>query len=162
MIVSDITLVLYAANGSQVKYGQKILTLDFGIRRPIMADVSHPIIRADLLKHYGFIMDIQGKRLIDKVTQLNVPGFKRQITYASIKTIDSTSTYHHILADYSRITKKPQLPANRAHGIFHHIQTKGLPVASRSRRLPPDKLRIAKAEFANLVQLSICRPSNSP
>ena len=69
-----------------------------------MADVSRPVIGADLLKHYGFIVDIQGKRLIDKVTQLNVLGFKRQIAYASIKTIDSTSTYHHILADYPRTT----------------------------------------------------------
>ena len=59
-----------------------------------MADVSRPVIGADLLKHYGFIVDVQGKRLIDKLTQFYVPGFKRQIAYALIKTIDSNSTYH--------------------------------------------------------------------
>ncbi|KYN41635.1 hypothetical protein ALC56_03936 [Trachymyrmex septentrionalis] len=118
---------------------KRILTLDFGIRRSItwqftVADVSRPVIGADLLRHHGFIVDIQGKRLIDKLTQLNVPGFKRQIAYASIKTIDSTSTYYHILVDYPRITKEPQLPANRAHGIFHHIPTEDPPVASRKLR----------------------------
>ena len=118
---------------------KRILTLDFGIRRSItwqftVADVSRPVIGADLLRHHGFIVDIQGKRLIDKLTQLNVPGFKRQIAYASIKTIDSTSTYYHILVDYPRITKEPQLPVNRAHGIFHHIPTEDPPVASRKLR----------------------------
>ena len=76
--------------------------------------------------------------------------------------IDSTLTYHHILADYPRV-KEPQLPTDReAYGIFHHIQTKGSSVASRPRRPLPDKLRTAKAEFAYLVQLGICQPSNSP
>jgi len=63
-----------------------------------------------------------------------------------------------------RITREPRLPANRAHGIFHYVEIKSPPVVSRPRWLyvPPDKLRIAKKEFTNLVQLDICRSSNSP
>ncbi|XP_018375211.1 PREDICTED: uncharacterized protein LOC108768977 [Trachymyrmex cornetzi] len=165
---SPAPLVLYAVNGSQVKtYGRKLLTLDLGIRRPItwqftVADVSRPVIGADLLKHFGLIVDIQGERLIDKTTQLTIPGFKLRIGYVAAKTLDSLSIYHRILADYPKIVTELQLPTERAHGIYHNIQTKGPPVASRPRRLPPDKLKTAKAEFAHLLQLGICRPSKSP
>lgn len=161
-------LILYAVNGSQVKtYGQKLLSLDLGIRRPIswhftVADVSRPVIGADLLKTYGLIVDIQGERLIDRITLLKIPGFRRRISYVAVKTLDSSSVHHRILADFPEITREPQIPTERTHGIHHHIETRGPPVASRPRRLPPDKLKTAKAEIEHLVQRGICRPSSSP
>ncbi|XP_018372825.1 PREDICTED: uncharacterized protein LOC108767420 [Trachymyrmex cornetzi] len=127
-----------------------------------IADVSRPVIEADLLKHYGLIVDIQGECLIDNITRLNIPGFKRRISYVVANILDSTSAYHHILASYPGITTEPRLPIKRSHGIVHHIQTREPPIASRPRRLPPDKLKTAKAEFAHLMQLGVCRPSNNP
>ena len=47
------------------------------------------------------------------------------------------------------------------HGVELHIPTKAPPVHSRARRLPPDKLRIAKEEFRKLEDLGIIRRSNS-
>jgi len=46
--------------------------------------------------------------------------------------------------------------------VEHHILTTGPPVAECPRRLAPDKLAAAKAEFKRLMELGICMPSNSP
>ncbi|KFD62084.1 hypothetical protein M514_14204, partial [Trichuris suis] len=47
------------------------------------------------------------------------------------------------------------------HSVQHRILTKGPPLFSRPRRLPPEKLRIAKSEFDAMLQLGIIRPSRS-
>lgn len=68
--------LLYAANGSQIKtYGRKLLTLNLGLRRPVkwsflLANVTRPVMGADLISHYGLLVDLPGKRLIDRVTNL--------------------------------------------------------------------------------------------
>ena len=48
------------------------------------------------------------------------------------------------------------------HSVLHHIATTGPPVHARPRRLPPERLRIAKHEFDHMVELGIVRPSSSP
>ncbi|KAG8175050.1 hypothetical protein JTE90_026028 [Oedothorax gibbosus] len=51
---------------------------------------------------------------------------------------------------------------NASHNVTHVIVTKGPPVTSKVRRLAPDKLKIAKAEFDYMLEHGICRPSSSP
>ena len=48
------------------------------------------------------------------------------------------------------------------HSTVHHITTTGLPVFSGPRRLAPDRLRKAKAEFDHMLQLGLIRTSKSP
>ncbi|KRX13062.1 Retrovirus-related Pol polyprotein from type-2 retrotransposable element R2DM [Trichinella nelsoni] len=43
----------------------------------------------------------------------------------------------------------------------HHILTHGPPVFARPRRLPPDRLELARKEFDILLDLGIIRPSSS-
>ncbi|KAG8175252.1 hypothetical protein JTE90_020785 [Oedothorax gibbosus] len=45
--------------------------------------------------------------------------------------------------------------------VEHHIETTGPPVFSRTRRLTPEKLTIAKQEFQYMINQGICRPSKS-
>lgn len=45
---------------------------------------------------------------------------------------------------------------------MHHIVTKGPPVAEPMRRLVPEKFRIAKAEFEEMLASGICERSSSP
>ena len=47
------------------------------------------------------------------------------------------------------------------HGVDLFIPTKGPPVHARARRLPPDKLQIAKEEFRKMEEMGIIRRSNS-
>lgn len=42
-----------------------------------------------------------------------------------------------------------------------HMLTRGLPVAETARRLPSDKLRIARPKFDYIIQAGICRPCSS-
>ncbi|GFT11986.1 hypothetical protein TNCV_725911 [Trichonephila clavipes] len=45
--------------------------------------------------------------------------------------------------------------------IIHYIETTSRPVTAKARRLAPDRLRIAKAEFENMIILGHMRPSKS-
>ena len=45
------------------------------------------------------------------------------------------------------------------HGVEHHIDTKGPLVYARARRLNPDRLKVARSEFANMERLGIIRHS---
>ena len=47
------------------------------------------------------------------------------------------------------------------HSVTHHIETTGAPVAARTRRLAPDRLKAARQEFEHMLQLGIIRPSSS-
>lgn len=48
-----------------------------------------------------------------------------------------------------------------SHNVTHRIITTGQPVHAKPRRLPPDRLRIARQEFEHMMQLGIIRPSSS-
>jgi hypothetical protein len=54
----------------------------------------------------------------------------------------------------------PTLPHSR-HGIVHRIETTGRPVKAKYRRLDQERLKAAKAEFADLEKQGIVRRSDS-
>jgi hypothetical protein len=58
------------------------------------------------------------------------------------------------------VNPSKRLPAT-SHGVEHHLQTSGLPIASPFHRLDLEKLMAPKAEFALLEQDGIIRRSNS-
>ena len=46
--------------------------------------------------------------------------------------------------------------------MCHHILTSGPPTFAKARRLAPEKLKAAKAEFDHMLELGIIHPSSSP
>jgi len=161
-------LKLFAANNSFIDtFGERRLTLNFGLRRPIVwnfriAAVPHAIIGADCLNHYQLLVDLHKRRLIDTNTKLFTTGGIRSIPITRISTINRESVFASILSEFPEITGVSQLTPLGRRNVEHHILTTGPPVAERPRRLAPDKLAAAKAEFKRLMELGICRPSNSP
>lgn len=161
---------LFAANGSQIKtYGSKSVTLDLGLRRHIrwifvIADVQTPIIGSDLLKKFDLLIDIKNHQIIDKLTSLSTKGsIVVNDTNVSIKTISGISIYHQIVTEFPDILNMSTFKTTiRKHTVKHHITTKCSPLFSKPRRLNPEKLKIAKAEFDEMLRLGICQPSNSP
>lgn len=161
---------LYAANGSKINtYGEKTLSINLGLRRNfvwtfIVADVSQPIIGADFLEHYKILVDLAGNKLIDRVTELTTPAGLSRATHHSIRSIDAgvKPQVKQILEKYEDITRPSSLANTPKHNVRHHIITRGHPVSARARPLPPDKYHIAKKEFQNMMELGICRPSDSP
>ena len=84
---------------------------------------------------------MQHHKLIDTCTHLQVQG---------ILSSDPTPGTQ---------THSPGTPAK--HNIDHHIETTRPPVSACPRRLPPDRLTVAKRELKHMLQLGIIRPFSS-
>lgn len=160
---------LTAANGTTIStYGIIKLHLDFRLRRDfqwnfVVADVDKPIIGADFLSFYNLLVDCRHHRLIDGVTSLSTNCTPADTGTPSVKVVVGKTEYHQILSQYPDITNPSRTGKNIKHSTVHYIHTTpGPPVFSRPRRLAADKLRIAKAEFEEMVRDGIARRSDSP
>ena len=161
---------LQAANGSTIQtFGRRTVKVELGLAKPFtwsftVADVTKPIIGADFLRFYGLLVDVGRKRLMDAETFLSVPTTYRHTTISQLCVIDTEGDgFSDILDDFKDIIT-PCIKKCRLMGkVEHNIDTGGsLPVFARARRLAPDKLAVAKAEFDKLLDMNIVRPSNSP
>ena len=103
-----------------------------------MTDVPHPIISADLLSHYGLLVDLKRNRLVDPSTNVYSLAVVKEVSFDPIFAVVPGSECAKILADFPEITgvSKPTVPRNS--DVFHHILIPGPPVAERPRRLAPD------------------------
>lgn len=160
-------MTLSAANTSPIHvYTTQTLSLDFGLRRVfkwtfLVGNVSTPIIGADFLYHFNLIPDIARQTLLDSSTSLHSHCMLGNTKIHSVKTVSGDSIYHQLLREFPNITKPPRPDQEIKHSVVHHIQTTGPPVTAKARRLAPDRLRIAKAEFQNMIELGHMRPSKS-
>ncbi|GFS61635.1 hypothetical protein TNCV_4312891 [Trichonephila clavipes] len=140
-------MTLSAANTSPIHvYTTQTLSLDLGLRRIfqwtfLVGNVSTPIIGADFLYNFRLVPDISNSRI------------------HSIKTVSGDSVYHELLRKFPDITKPPRPDQEIKHSVVHYIETNSRPVTAKARA--PDRLRIAKAEFENMITLGHMRPSKS-
>jgi len=129
--VKSASLKLYAANGTTINtYGSKTYILNFGLRREFkwkfcIADIQRPIIDADFLSHYGLLVDIKNKRILDSVTGLTNKEKLSRIHF-SICTTSSNSPFHRILTEFPELTRFSPISADKLHHVEHHIVTKVL------------------------------------
>ncbi|KAI5718458.1 hypothetical protein M8J77_021475 [Diaphorina citri] len=126
------------------------------------SDVQGPIIGADFISHFNLLIDVKNKRLIDS----NSMKFKNcqvnQISdYYSIHVLQPNHKYYDILKQYPDLFREKPYFATNCHNTTHSIVTHGPPVTAKARRLPPDKLESAKREFHLMIEMGICRPSQS-
>lgn len=159
-------IFLYAANNSKIPtFGEKRLSLDIGLRRDInwnfcLAAVPYPIIGADLLANNNILVDLAQRRLIDSVTNLTRDCEVRRVSSCSITTINYGVPFAEILSGYPEVTGPEQGIFTETQDVYHHIVTSGPPLAERVRRLSPEKLSAAKAQFRTWMQLGVCRRSS--
>ena len=168
---------LYAANSTVINtYGQKLLTLNLGLRREcqwpfIIADVKMAIIGADFIAYHNLLIDLRRQCLIDSVTSLSSQGKSLKTTQPSLSTVnasqphasDQSNSYAQLLAEYADITKPNFGERTEATTqVAHHIVTNGHPVALRPRKLVGDKLTAAKQQINAMLEQGILRPSSSP
>ena len=162
-------LTLQAVNGSSIPtYGTQSLTLNIGLRRTfrwifVIADIQNPILDADFLCHFALLVDVKHNRLLDTTTQLHTHGTPT-LTISPCPVLQLTtpaSAFDAILKEFPAVTQPCTYDHPVKHTVTHHITTTGPPVTARARRLPPGRLRIAKAEFDHMLQLGIIRPSSS-
>ena len=160
---------LQAVNGTPIAtYGRRSLTLDLGLRRTFrwvftIADIKTPILGADFLRYFCLLVDMRQHRLSDALTQLKIQGIATHDTSPSPAFLQTrtNSEYDAILAEFPSITRPGSSDQPVKHNVTHHITTTGPPVTARTRRLPPERLAIARREFDHMLQLGIIRPSSS-
>lgn len=164
---NDQRSMLYAANGTPINtFGQRNVTINLSLRRKfswpfIVADVTRAIIGADFLEHFGLMVDLRNRRLIDTRTNLSTVAGVTQTDTGTITTINENDPYAKLLREFIDITRPTPTAEPKQSQVTHHITTKGQPVFERFRRLPPDKLAIAKEEFRLMMEQGVCRPSKS-
>ena len=148
------SLSLQAANGSQIStYGTRSLTLNLGLRRPfrwlfIIADVKHPILGVDFLQHHGLLVDVRERTLIDTNTT-------QKINMIYMHPLLSSSPFDFFLLGYPELLQPKNTFAPFKHNVVHWIETTGPPTSARTRRLAPDQLKVARAEFEHMLELGI-------
>ncbi|XP_076278431.1 uncharacterized protein LOC143208168 [Lasioglossum baleicum] len=166
--ISGTSFLIDTANDTTIDtFGESFRTLDLGLRRTInwnfcIAAVPRPIIGADLLKHYGLLVDIRSNRLIDSNTNVFAATTPHFAASGCIGSILPSSRFAMIIAEFPDVFGASPIAPTKSADVFHHILTTGPPVSERPRRLNPEKLKAAKHEFKALVEAGICRPSSSP
>nr|VZI16354.1 unnamed protein product [Spirometra erinaceieuropaei] len=160
---------LTAANNSSIPtFGQRSITLDLGLRRIfrwvfIIADVSVALIGADFLAHFNLLVDLKNRRLVDCITNLHArcqSDVNLCVNPLTVMPI-SDCPFHSLLRQFPRLTNPSFREVDIKHTVTHHISTNGPPKSCRPRRLAPDRLKIAKAEFDHMLELGIIRQSDS-
>ncbi|XP_018644951.1 choline/ethanolamine kinase, putative [Schistosoma mansoni] len=117
----------------------------------------------DFLERYEFLVDTKKRRLTLKETSYYTKGKESHIS--SLNLIQTppvtTAKFQDILAEFPNLTKPNPQPSKDKLKVSHTIKTESAPVFAKPRRLAPDKLKIARAEFDYMLQLGIIRPSDS-
>uniref|UniRef100_A0A5S6Q3K9 RNA-directed DNA polymerase n=1 Tax=Trichuris muris TaxID=70415 RepID=A0A5S6Q3K9_TRIMR len=162
-------IVLIDANGAPITtFGSRQLTVDFGIGQPlkwsfVIAKVRQPILGADFFRHFNLLVDVKQKQLINAQTYAVEKGItlRTKLPSGTHALRRATSTLPSILARYPMLITCSKMDEPVRHAVEHRIVTSGPPVFSRPRRLPSEKLRVAKKEFDALLQMGVIQPSSS-
>ena len=158
-----------AVNDTPIRtFGKRSLTLNLGLCQPfpwvfIVTDVQRPILGADFLCHFGLLINMKQRQLSDATTQLHVQGILSSDSSPSptIRPKDTDDPYNKLLSEFPFLTQVCSQDTPILHDVTHHIDMTGPPVTAHPRRLPPERLKVAKLEFEHMLQLGIIRPSSS-
>lgn len=130
---------------------------NLGLRRDCsweftVADIPHPIIGTDLLSHYGLLIDLRERRLIDSITKIQTFCILKISEINSISLIDQPDEYASILNEFPKITSLQ--PTNKIlnGNTVHQIITTGYPIAQPARRICPEKCKTAKELFQEMIK----------
>ena len=158
---------LTATNGSRIgTFGKRRISLHFDKRHfrwtLTVADVSQPLLGADFLRTHSLLVGVKGQRLIDSSDFTSISVRSVTTTALQLDSIASANDdFAKLLAEFPDITTPAFDKPTTKHGVNLFIPTTGPPVHSRARRLPPDKLKIARDEFRKIEEMGIIHRSNS-
>jgi hypothetical protein len=160
--------LLAGADGKPISaWGKVTKKLNFGLHTFIvsfiLAVVSKPILGIDFLSAHRLLVDPFSKAVLF-ASSLEPVG--RTVAAAPSRFAASIShivpAVRTLLASFPSIVGDGKGTPRPRHGVRHFVETSGRPVFAKARRLDPDKLKIAKAEFRSLEAAGIVRRSNSP
>ncbi len=129
----------------------------------LLTAVYRPILGLDFLSTHGLLVDPVGRQVQDlKSLQTNNCHQTLRSKFAAA-LCSIAPTVRSLLASFPAIIGDGKGKPSPKHKIRHTIETTGCPVFAKARRLDPDKLRKAEAEFRELEAAGIIiRHSDSP
>jgi hypothetical protein len=160
--------LLTGADGKPISaWGKVTKKLTFGLHTFIVSfiitAVSKPILGIDFLSAHHLLVD-QFSKAVLFASSLEPVG--RTIAAAPSRFAASIShivpAVRTFLASFPNIVGSGKGTPRPRHGVRHFVETSGRPVFAKARRLDPDKLKIAEAEFRSLEAAGSVRQSNSP
>ena len=125
--------------------------------------MTRPLLGADFLRANSLLVDVKNSRLVDARTYHSTQLTPTLTPALHLDAIScSSNEFDKLLAEFPSVITPNFVQTPNTHGVEHHVITKGPPVHAHPRRLPPDKLAIAKAEFTKMEDMGIIRRSSSP
>ena len=169
-LFSAVSSSLRAANGTPIKtFGNCTKTLEFEGAPPfqhkfVVAKVSRPILGVDFFSLNNLVIDPAGRRIIRLESSSSLPA----VVVHAEKSIFGITTpnddqYMEILLQFPAVLQPKFGSFQNNHGVRHSIPVRGdqPPIHAKARRLCPERLACAKAEFDRLIAEGIVRRSAS-
>ncbi|XP_076031078.1 uncharacterized protein LOC143019324 [Oratosquilla oratoria] len=162
-----IILHLYAANGTKIPvYKRHTMQFNLKLRCSFewtlyIGDVSQPILGADILSHYGLLVDLKGCKLLDPLTSITTSAQHAPGESTRIAVIQSNHQFSSLQKSFPTLTQPYSAATPVKHHVSHRTKTTGPPTHAKARRLAPERLKLAKQEFESLMRQGIIRPSSS-
>ncbi len=116
------------------------------------------------MTHFGLFVDLQHKRLIDPLTQLNIECIQQPTSEYNriIRLHPSTCPHESILKRFPDMTNPIFKDNPIRHAVTHYVATRGPPTKCRVCRPSPNRYKQAKDELEHMLDLGIfCRSSSS-
>lgn len=127
----------------------------------VKADESFIIIRMDFLQRYNLWIDLKHGRVCDPITRRYFSGQQTTISCLGLAAEQPKFPFLRLLAECLSLTHTDDSPLPSEHNVVYHTETRGSSVFFRLWRLAPDRLRIAKEEFDQILSLGLIRSSKT-
>jgi hypothetical protein len=126
----------------------------------LRAAVKFPILGIDFLRHFRLLVDPAGNHLLPQQPEhqdltCNV------LTAAPPAAVARDNPWSAWLQEFPELAGEMSTDREPSHGMHHSIETVGRPVTAKFRRLDPERLAAAKAEFNSMLKAGIIKHSSS-
>jgi hypothetical protein len=132
----------------------------------LLAAVYRLILGIDILSAHWLLVDPVGRQLLYSKSLKTLPkplaAARRKRSKLEAALCSISPTIRSLLAAFPTIIGEGKGTPSPKHKISHTIETRGSPMFAKTRRLDPDKLRTAEAEFRQLEVAGITPRSDSP
>ena len=114
------------------------------------------------MKKNELLVDAYAGKLVPRAA-LAVPAAAdvASVTARVVPPAAAPSSWSSLLLEFPGVMQPFAVSSSPTHGVVHHITTAGPPVTAKFRRLDPQRLAAAKAEFGAMLKAGVVRRSSS-
>jgi hypothetical protein len=109
----------------------------------------------DFLRSFQLVVDVVGAQLLPRTATAGIAA--TQYAGPSVNSLQHSASTERsaIVEEFPGVVQPFTVGAVPSHGVEHHIVTTGPPATAKFRRLDPERLAAAKAEFQQMLQAGV-------